>query len=209
MILIARVLLLSASLLMMATGTAFAIDLPDGVSVGDKAPDFVVKNIDGRNVGLSSFNDVEGVILIFTCNHCPYSKAYEDRIIKLHKAWAAKGWPVLAVNPNDPEREPEDSFEKMQERAKEKEFPFPYAMDETQNVAKAYGARRTPHVFLLKKEKVGFRVVYIGAIDDNARNPEDVETRFVSDAITAIKDGKQPEPTATKAIGCTIKWRGE
>lgn len=206
---IIRTLLLPVLLLLTAASPMLAIDLPDGVSVGDKAPDFVVKNIDGRNVGLSSFQDVEGVILIFTCNHCPYSKAYEDRIIALHKTWAAKGWPVLAVNPNDPKREPEDSFEKMQERAKEKEFPFPYAMDETQNVAKAYGARRTPHVFLLKKEKTGFRVVYIGAIDDNARDPESVETRFVSEAITAIKDGRQPDQSATKAIGCTIKWREE
>ncbi len=209
MILIARTLFIPVLLLLLAANASFAIDLPDGVSVGDKAPDFIVKNIDGRNVGLSSFQEVEGVILIFTCNHCPYSKAYEDRIIAMHKQWAPKGWPVLAVNPNDPDREPEDSFEKMQERAKEKEFPFPYAMDETQNVAKAYGARRTPHVFLLKKEKTGFRVVYIGAIDDNARDPQNVEAQFVANAITAIQDGKQPELTATKAIGCTIKWREE
>lgn len=206
---ILHVLLLAGLMAAAPFGLAVAGELPDGVSVGDKAPDFIVKNIDGRNVGLSSFQDAEGVILIFTCNHCPYSKAYEDRIIDLHKAWASKGWPVLAVNPNDPAREPEDSFEKMQERAKDKEFPFPYAMDETQKVAKAYGARRTPHVFLLKREKTGFRVVYIGAIDDNARDPKGVGTRFVSDAITAIKDGKAPEPAATKAIGCTIKWREE
>lgn len=209
MIMIARLLLLPALLLLLAANTSSANELPDGVSVGDKAPDFIVKNIDGRNVGLSSFQEVEGVILIFTCNHCPYSKAYEDRIIAMHKQWAPKGWPVLAVNPNDPERQPEDSFEKMQGRAKEKEFPFPYAMDETQNVAKAYGARRTPHVFLLKKEKTGFRVAYIGAIDDNARDPQNVEEQFVANAITALMDGKQPEQTATKAIGCTIKWRDE
>lgn len=200
---------LATSLLVLTLGAAVSgsADLPEGVSVGDMAPNFIVKNLDGKNIGLSSFKDVEGVILIFTCNHCPYSKAYEDRIIALHKAYAGKGWPVLAVNPNDPEREPEDSFDKMKERAKEKEFPFPYAMDETQNVAKAYGARRTPHVFLLKKEKTGFRVAYIGAIDDNARNASDVETKFVVDAIESLKKGEQPSLTATKAIGCTIKWR--
>ena len=209
MILMTRILLAVLIGLFFTSSTILAVDLPDGVSVGDKAPDFIVKNIDGRSVGLSSFQDVEGVILIFTCNHCPYSVAYEDRIIDLHKTYSSQGWPVLAVNPNDPERVPEDSFENMKERAKEKKFPFPYAMDETQKVAMAYGARRTPHVFLLKKEKTGFRVAYIGAIDDNARDPKGVDTRFVADAIAALKDGKQPELTATKAIGCTIKWREE
>jgi len=209
MILLVRILLIPILILLLANHQSAAVELPEGVGVGDVAPNFIVKNIDGRNVGLSSFQDVDGVILIFTCNHCPYSKLYEDRIIALHKEFAANGWPVLAVNPNDPAVEPEDSFEKMQQRAKEKEFPFPYAMDETQVVAKAYGARRTPHAFLLKKEKAGFRVVYIGAIDDNARDAKAVKTRFVAQAIEAIEAGRPVEPTFTKAIGCTIKWREE
>ncbi len=209
MILLARVLLIPILILLLAGRQSMAGELPEGVAVGDAAPNFVVKNIDGRNVGLSSFQDVEGVILIFTCNHCPYSKLYEDRIIALHKEFASKGWPVLAVNPNDPAVEPEDSFENMQKRAKEKEFPFPYAMDETQVVAKAYGARRTPHVFLLKKEKAGFRVAYIGAIDDNARDAKAVSTRYTANAIEAIRAGSPVEPAFTKAIGCTIKWREE
>ena len=206
MMVVSRVLIM-VLLLVLASRSGFAADLPAGVSVGDMAPNFVVKNIDGKNVGLSSFQESEGVVLIFTCNHCPYSKAYEDRIIALHKKYSSKGWPVLAVNPNYPVREPEDSFEKMKERAKEKGFTFPYAMDETQKVALAYGARRTPHVYLLRKEKTGFRVVYIGAIDDNARNASEVKEQYLADAIDAILAGGSPAVTATKAIGCTIKWR--
>lgn len=209
MILLVRYLLIPVLLLLLTLAHTQAGDLPEGVSVGDVAPNFVVKNIDGRNVGLTSFNEAEGVILVFTCNHCPYSKLYEDRLIALHKEYGPKGWPVLAVNPNDPNVEPEDSFEKMQQRAKDKEFPFPYAMDETQVVAKAYGARRTPHVFVLKKEKSGFRVVYVGAIDDNARDAKSVSTRYVAGAIEAVKAGRPVEPAFTKAIGCTIKWREE
>lgn len=192
-----------------ATNEITSADLPDGVKVGDKAPDFVLENVDGKKAALASFEKAKGVILIFTCNHCPYSKMYEDRIIALHKAYASKGWPVVAINPNDPAIEPEDSFEKMKERAKEKEFPFPYLFDATQRTAKAYGARRTPHVFLLKNGKAGFTVEYIGAIDDNARDAKAVETKFVEKAIDAMIDGKAPEVTTTKAIGCTIKWRSE
>lgn len=192
-----------------ATTTITSADLPDGVKIGDKAPDFVLENIDGKKAALASFERAKGVILVFTCNHCPYSKMYEDRIIALHKAYAPKGWPVVAINPNDPAIEPEDSFEKMKERAKEKEFPFPYLFDATQKTALAYGARRTPHVFLLKNGKAGFTVEYIGAIDDNARDAKAVETRFVEKAVEALLEGKTPELTTTKAIGCTIKWRNE
>lgn len=195
--------------LVISTLSITSADLPDGVKVGDKAPDFVLENVDGKKAALASFEKAKGVILIFTCNHCPYSKMYEDRIIALHKAYTPKGWPVVAINPNDPAVEPEDSFEKMKERAKEKEFPFPYLFDATQRTAMAYGARRTPHVFLLKNGKAGFTVEYIGAIDDNARDPKAVETRFVENAINALTDGKAPEVSTTKAIGCTIKWRSE
>jgi len=184
-----------------------AVDLPDGLSVGDLAPNFVVKNIDGKPVGLASFKDAKGVILIFTCNHCPFSIANEDRIIALHKAYAGKGWPVLAINPNDPVKEPEDSFEKMQERATKKEFPFPYAMDMTQEVAKAFGARRTPHVYLLERVDNGFRVAYVGAIDDSPKDGSKVTQKFVVAALNALIDGQQPEVTTTKAIGCSIKWK--
>ncbi len=186
-----------------------AEELPAGVKIGDKAPDFMIMNVDSLRITLSTYRDAEGLIVVFTCNHCPFSKAYEDRIIELHNTYASQGWPVLAINPNDPTIEPEDSFEKMQERAKEKKYPFAYAFDATQSVAKAYGARRTPHVFLLRKTKAGFIVEYIGAIDDSPRDADAVSERFVQDAIAALKAGKAPSSPMTKAIGCTIKWKQE
>jgi len=186
-----------------------AADLPDGVKVGDAAPDFNVKNIDGQRVGLATFKDAKGIILVFTCNHCPYSKKYEDRIIDLHKQFQPKGWPVLAINPNDSTVVPEDSFSEMQILAKEHEYKFPYALDETQDVAKKYGARRTPHVFLLKNTKGGFVVSYIGAIDDNVQDPSQVEQRFVATALDQMINDQPVTTQTTKAIGCTIKWRPE
>ncbi len=180
---------------------------PDGVKVGDAAPDFVLKNVDGKAVGLRSFPDAKGVILVFTCNHCPYSVKYEDRIIALHEEFAPKGFPVLAVNPNDSATVPEDAFSKMQERAAEKKFPFPYVYDETQMIAKRYGARRTPHVFVLLRTRTGWTVEYIGAIDDNAEDASKVDAAFVANAVRALLDGTKPATATTKAIGCTIKWK--
>lgn len=180
-----------------------------GLQVGEIAPDFNLKNIDGKKVALSSYTDVEGVLLIFSCNHCPYVKLYENRMNALEAKYHAQGFPVVAINPNDPIRQPEDSFEKMQENAKAKNFKFPYLLDEDQSVAKAYGASRTPHVYLLKANEAGqFHVAYIGAIDNDTegRLPEAERVNYVADAIAAIKKGQEPNPSLTKAIGCTIKW---
>lgn len=184
-----------------------ALLVGDGVKVGDKAPTFSLKNVDGKTLSLSDYAKEKGVILVFTCNHCPYSKAYEDRLIALHREFAPKGFPVVAINPNAPEIVPEDSYENMQKRAKEKKFPFAYLFDETQATAKAYGATKTPHVFLLKNEGEAFRVAYIGAIDDSPNEPKKVQKRYVAEAIQAILSG-QPVPIAeTKAIGCSVKYR--
>ncbi|MEJ5263930.1 MAG: thioredoxin family protein [Bacteroidales bacterium] len=175
------------------------------VKVGDFAPTFNLKNVDGKMVSLDDYRSQKGVIVIFTCNHCPYAKAYEDRIIALDKQYKPKGFPVVAINPNDVSIVPEDSYENMQVRAKEKGFTFPYLYDATQAVANAYGAERTPHVFLLKKSGDKFEVAYIGAIDDNYKDASAVKTRYVEQAIEAILAGKKPEPSTTKAIGCTVK----
>ncbi len=175
-----------------------------GYEVGDVATDFNLKNVDGSMLSLKSFEDAKGYIVIFTCNHCPFSKMYEDRIIALHNTYAPKGFPVVAINPNDPEQFPEDSFEGMQQRSKDKQFTFPYLFDETQEIAKAYGAVRTPHVFLLTQS---LKVSYIGAIDDNARNAADVEKKYLENSVQALMNGKDPDPNFTKAIGCSIKWR--
>ncbi|MCX7763760.1 MAG: thioredoxin family protein [Bacteroidia bacterium] len=189
--------------LLLAVGSLLLL----GVKVGDRAPDFSLKNIDGRTISLSEYKKEKGVILIFTCNHCPYAKLYEDRIVALHKEFADKGFPVVAINPNAPEIVPEDSYENMQKRAREKGYPFPYLFDETQEVAKAYGATKTPHVFLLRREGEAFIVSYIGAIDDSPNDPKKVQRRYVAEAIQALLAGQPVPIPETKAIGCSVKYR--
>ena len=184
-----------------------AVTKKGGLSVGDKAVDFSLKNVDGKMISLADYKKEKGIVLVFTCNHCPYSVAYEDRIVALHNAYQKSGFPVLAINSNDPEVVPEDSYENMQVRAKEKGFPFRYIYDATQDIAKSYGATKTPHVYLLKKNKKGFVVSYVGAIDDNSQNADAVTEKYVEEAITAIQNGQKPEHETTKAIGCTIKWK--
>ncbi len=174
------------------------------LKVGDKAPDFSLKNVDGKLVSLDQYKDAKGYIVIFTCNTCPYAIAYEDRIIELHNKFASKGYPVVAINPNDPNVQPGDSFDKMKARAKKKNFPFAYLMDETQETTLAYGATRTPHVFILDK---ALTVKYIGAIDNNHTDASAADKKYVEDAIEAMIDSKNPDPDFTKAIGCTIKWK--
>jgi len=178
--------------------------LGQGYKIGDKAEDFRLKNTDGNMVSLSDFPDAKGFIVIFTCNHCPYSIAYEDRIIELDKTYKSKGYPVIAINPNDPAVEPADSYENMIKRAAEKQFTFPYLYDDGQKVYPKYGATRTPHVFILAKEGQNLIVKYIGAIDDN-RDPAKVKTPYVKDVVEALLKGKKPPITETKAIGCSIK----
>jgi peroxiredoxin len=177
-----------------------------GVKPGDDAVNFSLKNVDGTTVSLSDYNDQKGVIVVFTCNPCPFANAYEQRIITLHNTYAPKGFPVVAINPNDVEISPDDTFAKMKERAADRDYPFPYLKDETQEVYKAYGATRTPHVFLLKNQGGGkFKVAYVGTIDDNAMDAGSVTSRYVESAIAALVSGSQPNPAVTKAIGCTIK----
>lgn len=177
------------------------------VKPGDAAVDFSLKNVDGTTISLSDYSDQKGVILVFTCNPCPFAKAYEQRIIQLHQKYADQGFPVVAINPNDDEISPEDTFEKMKSRADEKGYPFPYLKDESQEVYKAYGAARTPHIFLLEKKGDMFQVAYIGAIDDNAMNAASVTRKYLELAIAAVVSGNRPNPSTTKAIGCTIKTK--
>ncbi|MFD0994237.1 thioredoxin family protein [Tenacibaculum geojense] len=177
-----------------------------GYQVGDKVDGFKLKNIDNSMVSLSDYNDAKGVIVVFTCNHCPYSKMYEDRIIALDKKYKEKGFPVVAINPNDPAVSAGDDFESMKERAKSKGFTFPYLFDDGQKVYPKFGATRTPHVFVLNKEKAdNFLVSYIGAIDNNARDAASADEFYVEDAVNNLLAGKKPATTSTKAIGCSIK----
>jgi peroxiredoxin len=178
-----------------------------GVVVGDLAPSFRLKNVDGKFVALDDYRTSKGLVVVFTCNHCPYSVKYEDRIIALAAETSRLGFPLIAINPNDPVKVPEDSYENMKVRAKEKGFTFPYIVDETQEVAKQYGAKRTPHVFVLLHNGGAWQVAYVGAIDDNANDPDKVESRFVLDAVKSLASGAKPAVSQTKAIGCTIKWK--
>lgn len=193
--------------LLMLMVAAATLTAQQGAAIGDKAPAFRLKNIDGQYVSLDTYKGSKGLVVVFTCNHCPYSVKYEDRIIALAAETAKLGFPLVAINPNDPVKVPEDSYENMKVRAKEKGFAFPYIVDETQEVAKAYGAKRTPHVFVLSNASNVWKVEYIGAIDDNANDAEKVESRFVLDAVRSLSSGSALAVTQTKAIGCTIKWK--
>lgn len=179
----------------------------EGYKVGDKVADFKLKNVDGKMVSLADDPAAKGYIVVFTCNTCPFSQAYEDRIIALHKQYASKGYPVVAINPNDPTVSAGDSFDKMQARATEKKYPFAYLLDESQAVAKAYGASRTPHIYIVTRKGNDFTVAYIGAIDDNAQDESGVSKKYVEDALSNIMAGKPATTNSTKAIGCGIKWK--
>lgn len=176
-----------------------------GYKVGDVATDFSLLGIDDQKHSLAELADAKGYIVIFTCNHCPYAKAYEDRIVDLDKKYKALGYPVVAINPNDPIAQPEDSFELMKVRAKEKGFTFPYLLDEGQKIYPQYGATKTPHVFILQKEEGKNIVKYIGAIDDNYEDATQVSDKYVEKAVDALLAGKAIEKTETVAIGCSIK----
>lgn len=176
-----------------------------GYKIGDIATDFSLKNIDGKNVSLTDYKDAKGFIVTFTCNHCPYAVAYEDRIIALDKKYKDLGYPVIAINPNNPEKQPQDSFENMIQRAKEKGFTFPYVLDQGQHIYPQYGATKTPHIFVLEKTDKGNVVRYIGAIDDNYQDENAVTNKYVENAVDALLKGENVPVDVTKAIGCTIK----
>ena len=179
----------------------------DGYKAGDKAMDFKLKNVDGKMVSLSDYKSAKGFIVTFTCNHCPFAKMYEERIMALDKKYASQGYPVIAINPNDPAVSPDDSFDNMITRSKEKNYSFPYLFDETQNIAKAYGATNTPHLYVLTKEKDGLVVKYVGSIDNNAEDASKATKHYLEDAVNELIAGKPVTVAQTKAIGCTIKWK--
>ncbi|WP_228850763.1 thioredoxin family protein [Aegicerativicinus sediminis] len=185
----------------------FLCDAPvsEGYDIGDKATDFKLENINGKMVSLSDYKDAKGYIVIFTCNTCPYAQAYEDRIIALDKKYASKGYPVIAIMPNNTAAKPGDNMDAMKTRAKEKGFTFPYLIDKEQKIYPQYGATKTPHVYVLEKTKAGNIVKYIGAIDDNYQDASSVNTTYVENAVDALLNGEQVKETKTRAIGCSIK----
>lgn len=174
---------------------------------GDYASDFSLKNVDGKIISLSQFTDAKGYIVLFICNTCPIVKQYESRIIDLHKKYAGKGYPVIAINSNDKIISPGDSFEEMQKLAAEKKFEFNYLYDETQEVVNKYGATNTPHVYVLSKKDGNHKVEYTGAIDNNVENPDLAGKKYVEDAVNALLKGEQVTITKTRAVGCTVKLK--
>ncbi|HAM10725.1 MAG: redoxin [Bacteroidetes bacterium GWE2_41_25] len=174
---------------------------------GDYATDFNLKNLDGKMVSLSQYEDAKGFIVVFSCNVCPVVIKYEDRIKELHQEYSSKGYPVVAINSNDPSVSPGDSYEAMKKHAKNNGYKFEYLYDESQDVAKTYGATNTPHVYLLSKNAGKLKVEYVGAIDNNADNGAAADKKYVVDALNKLIKGEQPSVTATKAVGCGIKWK--
>lgn len=174
------------------------------VEIGSRAPDFNLPGVDGKDHSLAIYKDKKVVVVMFTCNHCPYVQAYEDRLIGVQREYAEKGVQLIAINANDSAGYPEDGFDNMVRRAKEKAFNFPYLRDEGQRVARAYGGEYTPEVFVLNSK---FQVRYIGRVDDNWQHPAKVKSHDLRNAIEAVLAHKKVENPITHAIGCTIKWK--
>jgi peroxiredoxin len=174
------------------------------LAVGSKAKPFSLPAVDGKTYKLESFADKQVLVIIFSCNHCPYVQAYEERIIAIQKDYAERGVQVLAINSNDDVNYPEDNFDNMVKRAREKKFNFPYLRDASQEVAKSYGATHTPHIFLFDGNR---ELVYTGKIDDNWQEPNKVKRQYLREAVNALLAGKQVRERETFAIGCTIKWK--
>jgi len=172
-----------------------------------EAPQFQLKGVDGKSYSLESFQHARALVIIFMCNHCPYVIAVQDRINELAREYAEKGVALVGINSNDATRYPEDSFEAMQVRAREKNYVFPYLFDETQSTARAYNAVCTPDPYVFEKVGSGFKLRYHGRIDDNWKNPDQVKTRELALAIDAILTGSPVSPQQAPAMGCSIKWK--
>ncbi|AXO81419.1 thioredoxin family protein [Olleya aquimaris] len=203
-----KVIQITTALLLLVVVSAFTNKTEkekSGYKIGDVATDFKLENIDGKMVSLSDFEDAKGFIVTFTCNTCPYAVAYEDRIEALNKKYASKGYPVIAIMPNNTDVKPGDNIEAMQKRADQKGFTFPYLLDAGQDIYPQYGATKTPHIYILKKTKTGNIVKYIGAIDDNYQDASQVKSKYVEDAVDALLTGREIKVKETKAIGCSIK----
>ena len=198
-----RTLALAAALA--TAGSAVAAD-PLALGAEMPAADVEMKSVDGETVTLAEAGGERGTLVIFTCNACPWAKAWEERIVALGNRFNDNGVGVVAVNPNDPNRVAADSYEEMIERAKDRGMKFPYVVDATSNVARAFGATRTPEAFLFDADG---KLVYHGTIDDNAEDPKAVNKAYLADALSAVTAGKPVPVKQTKALGCSIKFRPE
>jgi peroxiredoxin len=179
------------------------------LQTGQPAPALRLRGTDGKDHSLADFDGAKVGIIVFSCNHCPYVIGSEDRMIAFAKKYAPRGVAMIAINSNETDNHPADSFEHMVERAKEKQFPFAYVRDETQNVARAYGALRTPHYYVFSKDTGGQWVLrYTGRMDDNPRNPGAQTTHELADAVEDLLAGRDVRVAVTNPIGCNVKWKG-
>jgi peroxiredoxin len=176
------------------------------LQLGAPAPDFRLPGVDGKEYSLASFKQAKALIVVFSCNHCPAAIGSEDRMIKLVKDYQAKGVAMVSINANEDQGHPQDSFEHMKERSKQKAFPFPYVRDAKQDVAKAYGALRTPHFYLFGPDR---KLAYTGRMDDNPYDAAKAKTHELRDAVEAVLAGKKPPVALTNPIGCNVKWAGK
>lgn len=174
------------------------------LGIGDEAIPFSLPGVDGEAHSLSNHQEKAAVAVIFTCNHCPYARAWEDRIVSIQNDYRDQGLQVLAINANDADKYPNDGFTQMQQRAEEKDFNFPYLQDESQELAAAYGAERTPEVFLFDGDR---KLTYHGTVDDNYDDPNAVQRNYLRDAIEAMLSGEGASLSETRPVGCTIKWK--
>lgn len=174
------------------------------LEIGQRAPDFRLPGVDGKDHALTQYKDKKVVVVVFTCNHCPYAQAYEERLMAIQRDYAGKSVQLIAINANDSAGYPEDSFENMVRRAKRQNLNYPYLRDDNQRAARGYGAEYTPEVFVLNSR---FDLRYVGRIDDNWQNPDKAKSHDLRDAIEAVLAHKRVENPVTHAIGCTIKWK--
>ena len=174
--------------------------------LGEEAPAFSLPGVDGKTWTLDAVRGAKATIVVFSCNHCPYVVLNEDRLIAAYADYRAKGVGMAAINANDAVGYPEDSFEAMKARAAEKNFPFPYLRDESQSVARAFGATHTPHLFVFGAD---LKLAYTGSVDDDSsyKNRKKAEKLYLRDALDDLCAGRAPRLPETHAIGCTIKWR--
>ena len=174
------------------------------LNIGDTIINFELPATDGKTYTVDSFGESDLLAVIFSCNHCPYVLAWEDRLIAAQNDYADKSVQVAFISANNAEKYPADSFENMAKHAEDKGFPFPYLYDESQDVARAYGAERTPEIFLFDKERT---LQYHGTVDDNYEDPSAVTVRYFRDALDAVLAGNAPATASTAPVGCTIKWK--
>jgi peroxiredoxin len=171
---------------------------------GDQSIDFTLPGVDGSKHTLGDYDNKSAVVVVFTCNHCPYALGWEGRFIEIQRDYAGKDVQIIAISANDAAKYPADNFDAMKQRASQQGFNFPYLYDESQAVAQAYGAERTPEIFLFDIHGV---LKYHGAPDDNHEDPSAVQHAYLRDALDAVLAGQSPAIAQTQPVGCTIKWK--